>query len=134
MAICKVIGGCRPKGVATGAGGGGGTCPPQKNSRCPPRCPPPSTNSLVPPRVPPPTKKNHAYIFFKLPISRGCKYFAPHKNHAYAFLKYALKCLFVNGCSSRPIHIERNSTFIKMPKFSKLARSARSRIHRFSQC
>ena len=39
---------------------------------------------------PPPPQKNHAYIFFYLPISRMCKYFAPHKNHAYAFLKYAL--------------------------------------------
>ena len=62
-------------------GGGGGTCPPSA----------------------PPHKKNHAYIFFNLPISRVCKYFAPHKNHAYAFLKYALKCLFVNGCSSPSI-------------------------------
>ena len=55
-----------------------------------------------PPQVPP-QKKNHAYIYFNLPISRVCKYFAPHKNRAYAFLKYALKCLFVNGCSSPSI-------------------------------
>ena len=38
-----------------------------------------------------------------MPISRVCKYFAPHKNHAYAFLEYALIFLFVNGCSSPPI-------------------------------
>ena len=36
-------------------------------------------------------------------MSRVCKYFAPHKNHANAFLEYALKCLFVNGCSSPSI-------------------------------
>ena len=70
-------------------GGPGGHVPPT-NSRCPPpRCPP--------------TKKKSCIHIFNLPISRVCKYFAPHKNHAYAFLKYALKCLFVNGCSSPPI-------------------------------
>ena len=75
-------------------GGGGGHVPPI-NSRC----------------VPPPTQKKHAYIFFNLPISCVCKYFAPHKNHAYAFLKYALNC-FICKWLFLPIHMERNSTFI----------------------
>ena len=61
-------------GVATG--GGGGAVPPT-NYRCPPGAPP--------------QKKNHAYIFFNLPISRVCKYFAPDKYHACALLKYGLK-------------------------------------------
>ena len=79
------------RGVATGGGPGGGGGP----------------------LPPPPTKKKimHTYFFY-LPISCVCKYFAPDKYHAYALLKCALKCLFVMGCSSTPIHIERNSTFI----------------------
>ena len=67
--------------------------------------PPPQQIIAAPPPGAPP-QKNYAYIFFNLPISRVCEYFAPHKYHAYAFLKYALKCLFL------PIHIERNSIFM----------------------
>ena len=69
------------RGVATGGGGG------HKFS--------------VPPGVPH-KKKSCIHIFLFANIARG-KYFAPHKNHAYAFLKYALKCLFLNGCSSPSI-------------------------------
>ena len=51
-----------------------------------------------------------------------CKYFAPHKIHAYAFLKYALKCLFVNGCSSLSILKEIALLLCKNAKKIKLAR------------
>ena len=84
------------RGVATGAWGH----VPPTNSRCTPGAPPPTKKKIM-----------NTFFFF-LPISRVCKYFAPHKNHAYVFLKYALKCLFVNACSSPCIHIESNSTFI----------------------
>ena len=51
------------QGRSYGGGPGGTyTCPPQILGA--PRCPPP--------------QKNHAYILFNLPISRACKYFAPH--------------------------------------------------------
>ena len=48
--------------------GGGGAGAPHKLSVPPPRCPPPP-------------EKNHAYIFFNLPISRVCKYYcSPQKS------------------------------------------------------
>ena len=97
-----------------GGTGWGGTWPPQIS-------------------VPPPHKKNNAYIFFYLPISRVCTYFAPDKYHAYAFLKYALKCLFEMVVPRSPsIYWKKwHFYYVKMPKFSKLARSARSHIKDF---
>ena len=67
--------------------------------------------SVPPPGAPPQKKKIMHTYFFYLPISRVCNTLLP-TNIKYALLKYALNCLFVIGCSSTPIHIARNSTFI----------------------
>ena len=74
------------------------------------RVPPPLPHIIGAP-APCPHKKNHAYVFFILPISRVCKYFAPHKKSCLCILKVCFK-IFICKWLFLPIHIERNSTCI----------------------
>ena len=79
-------------------------------------------------------QKKIMHTYFLICQYRACvNTLLPTKNHAYAFLKYALKCLFVNGCSSPSILKE--IALLLCKKFQNcLSSLARIYVHRFSQC